>query len=346
MKKFINFKVFSVCVSSDNALVFDVISKDCFLDVVPTSEVLLTITLSGKADGLGKISGSAFRQVIRGFGRACEVYYNYSDGKIEALLILPECSNAVDRFLSSSFSDRFEMVINDFFHGAYLGLLSIIAIKRGALLIHSSCVNIRGCSHVFIGDAQSGKTTLVDSLSAVFGFPVVSEDMLILTQCGTIFPLQTRVRVSIERYKKFQYNPGFAERLNLFLFKCLNAVGIKAGHRRIMFDDFFESTASKGEAEVKLYYLKRSQSGMDIAGHEFAFSIIMSELENMGSLLNVVNWLEERGYFPDSSFQEFFSQNYINHLGAFGVENLFIPFFERRSDFVQYISTDFLRSLM
>lgn len=326
MQKFINYVALSVCIDSDKKNVFEQLSGDNFLEDSPSSEILLKINIVDVYCFKKNSSNHIFKHEIKRFGRVGKYFYSLENNQLLITIVLPKYDFGISKLLSSSYNSKTSMILSDFFHGSYLGVIAILLLKRNALLLHSSCINIQDKTYLFIGSAQSGKTTLVRELSRLKDFSVVSEDFIILTELGSVIPLQIPVRIPIRDYLLLGVKVGFLDRINILIFSIFQSLKISTGHRRISFFDYFSKTSRYASPDLHLYYLYRDSGQSPDDVYKKILDIMLSEIHNFAEFDKIIEWLGQKNFFYSQSFDEFFLKQYTSALKNFSVTELHIPY--------------------
>ncbi len=141
----------------------------------------------------------------------------------EAVLYIPyKESDYIGRFVSPFYENRAEGCATDFFHNSFLGLLQLHLLDNNGSLFHCSGLQYQGKNFVFTGCGQSGKSSLLGTISKLVPIKYIAEDFGCLYTDGVLYgyPHQSRVKEQ-DLNKSGSLYFSIANRINLWIFKYL-----------------------------------------------------------------------------------------------------------------------------
>lgn len=120
--------------------------------------------------------------------------------------------NFVFKLISRNSLGVIENSLVDFFHGPFLGFMQFNFLKYGSTFIHASSILYNNFGIIFLGKAQSGKTTLVNQilrndLNAKF----ISEDLTITDTNSNLFSYHKQASI----VEKSKLSNRFLEKINI-----------------------------------------------------------------------------------------------------------------------------------
>lgn len=334
MDKFINYGVLSVKINSVDESIPEILSKDMYLEDSPKHPVLLNIKICDSAKTISNID-TYIKNEVKGVGRRGVYFYLIKDDVFSVVLILPKFNFKISKIFSSSFLDKRSMVLNDFFHGTYIGLLTALLLKKKSVLLHASCINMDDKSHIFISGPQSGKTLLVKELSKKDKASVVSDDFLVLTNINTVIPLQISLRTPLDRSDIQNKNFDIFEHINFIVFSILEKLKITAAHRRVTFGKLFSSVSKIANTKKEFYLLHRNNNLYSENIIDNIINIMHNELDNLSGFDEIKMYLNKNKFF-ESTFNNTFDDVYRFKLKSLNIHKLFIPFLNDKKEVAEF----------
>lgn len=250
-------------------------------------------------------------------------------------------NSMMEKVLSPSYLERWNRCLIDFIHGPFLIFLQYQLLDRKKTLIHAGAIIRNGSVSVISGDAQVGKSTLIDGLLDDDSISVLSEDYVIIgDNIATAYPKQTRTYYD-SWIKKRLRNDTFEEKCNIatfFLFSKLRFMGVEA-KRVVDYDELYgKERLSKNGKYGLVYFLKRDGEDVsikEICDYEAArvsTENLKNEFGNIDGFYTIITSLcqsQDLNVFFDKVYKVFLS-NYHNKK----LLDISIPFYNDKKSFV------------
>jgi len=336
MIKYINFNLFSIQIISDLELPFEFLKNEYKLEVYAKNEISVKLTFLNKQNMSLLNKYGDFKDKIQRFGRTCVTYYSINDNVLNVVIPLPSKPSLISKIISSYFADNINMILSDFFHGPFIGILLVNLLKTDSILLHSSCINYKDRTLILISGPQSGKTTIARELSCFDHCSVIGEDFIVIDNGFRIIPIRIPVKINIDEYLFLKKTLSFSETVNIFLYRFFNLLNISTAYRRLGYGEYFSGISDYAQAEKKFYLINRKDLSDSKNIRYTIYLQLKNEIDNLPNFNHVIKWLEKSNFFNGDSFDIFFKTNYLRLLSTLDIEEIFLPYFSNKRKLIEF----------
>lgn len=337
MQAYVNYETFSVLICSEDEKIYSWLSDDMKIEKTASAAVALKINIIDIRQS--SISDETFSFRVKGRLRHAHCNLVVHSEYFELTLGIPARDSWLFKLLSSSYTSKRRQILNDFFHGTYIGLLAIVSLQTETLLLHASCVNMEQQSFVFIGGSQSGKSMLAQELVKNDGAFAVSDDMLLLSPDNNITPLQISIREPLNFKKQLFRKISLSEALNVALFSALAFLGNVKPHRRVRFNKFYYKNSDR-TSKYKSYFIIFRNDVEDhlenLDEYENIIHFILQELNNLPGFVEIRCHFDKINYFRNG-FENELRNKYRDLLQRLKITKVILPNFASKKEASEFI---------